>query len=456
MQRQKTYLLDDLPTDVDALDFAPYVETIVDVCRTASTPITIGVFGTWGSGKTSLMRMVKKELPRNFITAWFDAWKYDKEKLLWRAFLSTSLNAIRALLLTKNQPTDELDYLETLLYQSIDVNIENLSGSAEKESFLRNLSKIKIEQVRFLEQYQEKFRQLVEGYVYPNRLVIFVDNLDRCLPEKAVEILESIKVFIGVPNCVFILAFDPNVIARGIELRYKDFGVSSGDYTIDSSRYLENIIQVPFQIPPIERDVVNNFIVGLSAEWPHKECPIVFAEGLGDNPRQIKRTVSTFLLLWNLAGKRADKLQGRVMPIRLAKVVAIQSVYPELFNLIREEPRYLRELEEYYRVENAIEPPPALVPFLSRRGAAAVRRILTLHMPEMQDANFAGLPPDELRLYFTLTRRAESPQPVRDDESMRMVFEPQMVKIPAGKFLMGTTKEQARAVLKENGNNLAT
>jgi formylglycine-generating enzyme required for sulfatase activity len=211
---------------------------------------------------------------------------------------------------------------------------------------------------------------------------------------------------------------------------------------------------------------------GLNADWPDEDCPKIFAGGLGDNPRQIKRTVNTFLMLWKLADKRKEKLHDRVKPIRLAKVVAIQTVYPELYTLLlKDEPRYLRELEEYYRAESSqerrmeksdgvtektaprVEPPPALVPFLSRQGSAAVKRILTIHKPEVKDANFTGLPIDDLKLYFTLTARAEAPQAAPEVEAARLVFEPQMVKIPAGKFLMGSTKEQAQAVLKETNNN---
>jgi pantothenate kinase-related protein Tda10 len=67
----KTFILDDLPTDTDALDFQPYVDTLVDIIQTGSTPLTIGVFGGWGSGKTSLMRMVKKGLleKENYVIA---------------------------------------------------------------------------------------------------------------------------------------------------------------------------------------------------------------------------------------------------------------------------------------------------------------------------------------------------------------------------------------------------
>ena len=274
----------------------------------------------------------------------------------------------------------------------------------------RERTKIHIEQVRFLEQFQDKFRSLIQSFIAPKRLVVFVDDLDRCLPEKAIEVLEAIKLFLDVQDCVFVLGIDQDVIARGIEMKYKDVkdkkdGDGKARFTIEGIKYLEKIIQLPFQIPPVIQDDMGTFVDGLSGEWPHEDCPRVFAEGLGDNPRQIKRTVNTFLMLTKLAKKREKKLKGQVKPIRLAKVVAIQAVLPDLYNLLlKDEPRYLRELEEYYNVESSqerkmekgdvgeqaagdktasrVEPPPALAPFLSQRGIAAVRRILTMkHKP---------------------------------------------------------------------------
>ena len=61
MPSSKTYIVNDQATEIDALDFMPYVETLADIVQTGNTPLTIGVFGTWGSGKTSLMKMVKVE-----------------------------------------------------------------------------------------------------------------------------------------------------------------------------------------------------------------------------------------------------------------------------------------------------------------------------------------------------------------------------------------------------------
>ena len=521
----KTYIVNDQPTETDALDFTPYVETLADIIQTGNTPLTIGVFGTWGSGKTSLMKMVKNQLPNDFTVAWFDAWKYDREESLWRAFLLCVLSALKETAATQGKPVEEFEKMQSLVYRDMEIekvggvtiDLAKLGGVTAKGlaqlslSFIPGLSsltklveelqsgvaknvdeataairrertKIYIEQIQFLEQFQGRFRDLVQEHVKPNRFVVFVDDLDRCLPEKAIQVLEAIKLFLDVQDCIFVLGIDQDVIARGIEMKYKDVkdkpdADGKPHFTIEGIKYLEKIIQLPFQIPPVIQDDMGKFVEGLSDEWSHEDCHKVFAEGLGNNPRQIKRTVNTFLMLSKLAEKRREKLKGQVKPIRLAKVVAIQAVHPDLYNLLlKDEPRYLRELEEYYRAESSqerkmeksdagvqaggekaatrVEPPPALVPFLSQRGIAAVRRILTMqHKPETKDANFAGLRTDELRLYFTLARSAEAPQATPPAaEAARLVFEPQMVRIPAGKFLMGSTKEQAAQAVKDGAD----
>jgi formylglycine-generating enzyme required for sulfatase activity len=528
----KTYIVNDQPTEQDGLDFTPYVETLADIIQTGNTPLTIGVFGTWGSGKTSLMKMVQngipkskyKGLPKDYTIIWFDAWKYDKEETLWRAFLLRILTALKETAASQGQPVEAFEKLQSLLYREMELEkvggvkidlaklggvtakslvqlslsfipgiasltklIEGLQSGVAKDvdeastAIQRERTKVYIEQIQFFEKFQDTFRDLVQEYVNPNRLVVFVDDLDRCLPEKAIQVLEAIKLFLDVQDCVFVLGIDQDVIARGIELKYRDVkDIKNVDgkphFTIEGIKYLEKIIQLPFQIPPVIQDDMGSFVEGLSGEWPHEDCPRVFAEGLGDNPRNIKRTVNTFLMLSKLAEKRKAKLKESVKPIRLAKVVAIQAAHTDLFNLLlKEEPRYLRELEEYYLAESSqerkmekgkegeqvvsekdtarVEPPPALVPFLSQRGIAAVRRILTMkHKSETLDANFAGLPTDELKLYFTLTRSVESPLATPVVEAARLVFEPQMIRIPAGIFLMGSTNEQAAQAIKDGAD----
>jgi hypothetical protein len=104
-------LLSDQPADEDQLNFAPYAQTLAEVIADGSTqtPLTIGVFGSWGSGKTSLMAMIKRRLDAlrregrrsgqevacPHLTVWFNAWLYGQEQALWRALILHVLAEVR-------------------------------------------------------------------------------------------------------------------------------------------------------------------------------------------------------------------------------------------------------------------------------------------------------------------------------------------------------------------------
>ncbi|KAF0106945.1 MAG: hypothetical protein FD146_2055 [Anaerolineaceae bacterium] len=497
-------ILNDLPSENDALEFKPYVNTLADIISTASTPLTIGIFGTWGSGKTSLMKMIKNDLKRKqkFSISWFDAWKYDKEDTLWRAFLLSALSSLRESE-SKDSQAEDLSYLESMLYRSIEIEkaggvtidllklgskvaqgtvqlglsfipgmaalskivdeLQNLGTANVSEGALdairQEQSKVHIEQVRFLEQFQDKFKILVEQHVTipGKRLVVFVDDLDRCLPEKAIEVLEAIKLFVDVPGCIFVLGLDQQVIARGIEIKYKEFrnkddsGKNNLRGPIDGARYLEKIIQLPFQIPPIDRTDMSDFVRGLVSEWPHEECPRVFADTLGDNPRQVKRTVNIFFMLWGLVStkEREEKLHGAIKPIRLAKIVAIQSLFPELYEILRKTPLLLRDLEKHFREEkeNTIinQVDPELELFVSN---STLRNLFSMHPHDFPNANFTSLNPSEIREYFTLTRPLSIPT-INSSSVPHLFFEPEVVQIPVGPFLMGMPYGQSSSLIDQ-------
>lgn len=453
---------------------------------------------------------------RKNLTVWFNAWKYEPREALWRALLLQVLEAVRDAVPEKdNESRQKLDDLAASLYREVDreelggltLNWRKLlkgsfetatqvgislipglallaelqkgaAGEAGKagpgrvmEALQRARATVHKDRVRSIEQFHRDFEALVNKYVKPSgQLVVFVDDLDRCLPEKALEVLEAIKLFLDAPGCIFCLGLDRSVVERGIEVKYKDFVVEDGEgkrrLLVDGANYLEKIIQLPFELPPIEAADMGKFIAGQKVTFPDPRCPDVFAHGLEHNPRKVKRSINTFLFLWKLAPGK--KLEGAITAVRLAKVVVIKHSHSELYRLLEATPRLLRELEEYFRrqpergelaaLRDAAEgkergaeegkgvegPPPALAPYV---GSAALKTLLTMHEVKSQnedDANFALLTPEQLRPYFTLTRTVLVEPPVKEE---RLVL-PDLVRIPAGEFLMGTSDQEIEWLAK--------
>ena len=100
------------------------------------------------------------------------------------------------------------------------------------------------------------------------RLVVFVDDLDRCLPEKSIEILETIKLFLEVEGTVFVLGMDKEVIERGIEARYhalfqRVLSDERIELPIRGDAYLQKIVQIPFYLPPMGEEDIAGYIDAL-------------------------------------------------------------------------------------------------------------------------------------------------------------------------------------------------
>jgi formylglycine-generating enzyme required for sulfatase activity len=508
-------ILDDLPADTDALDFQPYVDALGEILThpNTHTPLTLGIFGSWGSGKTSLMQMLKNKVAGgaeqtatpSHRTVWFNAWKYNHEEALWRALLLALLDDLEQLLkadpppAVKDEPEPEklLDMLREALYRETAwtekgglrpdwsqaltagaglafnlilsgvglglakdavVEAQKAFGKGEpvgqvgkliqafrKEELIHYQA-----QLRSLEQFQRNFHRLVATLLRrpegaPRRLVVFVDDLDRCLPRKALQVLEAIKLFLDVPGCVFVLGLDPEAIEEAVRTRYKA--------EVKAHDYLDKIIQLPFTLPPLEAEPMRAYVQSLAPTLPDPRCAEVFALGLTPNPRQVKRTLNIFLLLSRLVEKR-PALAADIKPVRLAKMVAIQNAHRDLYDLLRlRSTGYLRDLEAFFRAQASGERkegaevkqptlPDALQPF---QGREELKRLLLLCGEE--DACFGSLTPEDIRAYISLTRQA-MPAEAPAVRVARAAFEPEMVVVPAGPFRMGTSDAQIQDMVK--------
>lgn len=407
----------------DNLEFQDFQIALKDIIVGAGTPITIGVFGSWGTGKTSLMRMLANEIQRNSSNrvVWFSAWKYDDEVALWRAFILRVIDALRPRdgdgnILTEEMMVDyqknmvkDLDRLEESLYRTVEwkelgeltldwgkaiTNTTKLAaqlafsfipGAApfvktlEKAqellaegkpaddleqvigAFHRQVKEYRREQLRAVDQFDMEFGRVISNYVLTKggRLVVFVDDLDRCLPEKSIDILEAIKLFLDVPGCVFVLGMDETVIEKGIELRYFKNTANDSAHTIFGEKYLEKMIQVPFRIPTLSPNSVVKFVDDLIDDMDNGNqiplsCRRIIAIGCPNNPRQVKRAVNLLLILSKVVEERhrRGKLSHPISLPLLAKTAIIQTYFPDFYSDWVKFPTLIQQLEKIFELES--------------------------------------------------------------------------------------------------------
>jgi hypothetical protein len=411
----------DRPTRHDQLGFGGYCNALAKVIWAADTPITLGIFGIWGSGKTSLMQMVRDDVQSGkdgafrARTVWSDAWMYGKEDALWRVLLLSTMEALRP-----GAPEDaqqHLDDLQASPYRdvhreeagSLEIDWSGAAKGAIKlglslvpllqtptlgdvitalggndkapknaithlvDTFKRERLKIHRDRVQFLEQCQEQFSVLVDRLLpATSRLVVFIDDLDRCLPEKAIEVLKAIKLFLNAERCVFVVGVERRIIEPSIQVKYQRLGLAEATpvMPITSEVYLEKIIQLPFHLPPLElRNVADFAQTSLMTDFARPGAEVM-ARDIEANPRKIKRGLNTFRLQWTLANERgmvqpADG-SNPIEPDLLAKMVVIQSRWPDLYTDVVEYPNLLANLEDHFdRLHRETESP------LSPEGRAA-------------------------------------------------------------------------------------
>ncbi|MBE9593553.1 MAG: hypothetical protein IMF19_08735, partial [Proteobacteria bacterium] len=288
---------------------------------TSETPITIGVYGAWGSGKTSLMRMTQDILEGNIKTVWFDAWKFDKTYDLRVALIHAILRKMKddkSISPTLKEEVGKLLKRVNWLglgKAALSSFFPLLAISQGKEPLLKNQEKMPGETLELIGDFEEKFEELTKEYVGDEgRMVVFIDDLDRCISEKTIDILEAIKLFLNVPLSVFVIGADKKRIEEGIIEKY---GEKSEGW---AGNYLEKIVQIPFPLLPLRKEVITEqFIQGLNISAEIKKYAPILAE-VGDNPRRIKRLLNSFEVKRILAEKRELEVEENVM----AKLVVIE------------------------------------------------------------------------------------------------------------------------------------
>ena len=322
----------------DLLGVKKYIDGLIDYITICSTPMTIAIQGDWGTGKTSIMNMVKDGIEDKCLYTWFNTWEYSQFNMSDELVISLLKSMVDSLNIKEenNNLNKSLKILANSLKSGTLMALDMAAGgriadTAEKviDGFTNKDQTDYFNSIKVLkEQFQNHINYALEKSG-KDRVIMFVDDLDRLNPEKAIELLEVLKNFLDCDNCVFILAIDYKVVYKGVKLKY--------DNVLDENKgkaFFEKIIQLPFKVPVVEYNLYNYVKhslqeIGYSDDINVNLCVELISNSIGKNPRAIKRLLNSALLLKKIQG---DKLFTKENELILFGILCLQLSYEEVYN----------------------------------------------------------------------------------------------------------------------------
>lgn len=318
----------------DLLEISKYVKGLGKFIRECQTPMSIAIQGDWGTGKTSTLNLLKKNLEADKDTngikcVFFNTWQYSQFNMEDSLYVSFVHNLVK-----QCGGNDEIlrivaGFGKLAFFKAIDWKF----GTNASE-ILDGFEKAKKDQMESVSKLQEDFAELVKKT--GKRLVIFIDDLDRLNPEVAVELLEIIKLFVNVENSIFVLAIDYEVVVKGVRKKYGE------NLSEEKCRnFFDKIIQLPFKMP-VERYNLTELVRKAVQEQTHMtdEGVNIVAEFISDvmgtNPRTFKRLVNAFFLInsVNEIGEEAESKTKEINDVLMFCSLCIQMCLPKLYELM--------------------------------------------------------------------------------------------------------------------------
>lgn len=404
----------DKETEIDYLNFGYMVNLVANIATNRDlSPSTIGLYGDWGSGKSSLMKLVQKKIEEKYPK---DEKKKDTVKTLCIEFngwlfegyedTKTSLcGAILDALADKKRFSKEVtDYAKELI-KKIDVNkilgkgvkygldlflsggigiLTDLSLSSLLSTIKSNAGEVQAKDIEEIlsmlkkndktrteiKNFRNEFKDLLNKSKVEN-VVVFIDELDRCLPDTVLEVFEAMRLFLFVEGMSFVIGADERLIQYSIKSKYKEVPGNNLDI---GKEYLEKVIQYPLYIPQLTRAEVNQYLACLLLKQTlsdekfkeilgivytltpdqdfsmdlisdkasdltenckqemalARQISSVLAPSINGNPRQCKRFLNTLYMRLKLAEARNVILDKNI----LAKLMLAEYFNPEFFKAV--------------------------------------------------------------------------------------------------------------------------
>ena len=352
----QTYsILGDSPVDSarDCLNFGRFVTPFAArlIQSVDNTPFTVGILADWGQGKSTVMRMLRASLEaQGCATAWFEPWKYTGREAVWKGLALTLVREINANDSLRKELRRKKEALTTFALKALWGKLigrewaQDLVDTVKNEPWSPSL----------LHDFEQNFEVLFQ-HIDPEGkgpeakpFVLFVDDLDRCLPESALAVLEALKLVLNRPGLITVMGIAPRELSRAVAAAYaretKDGGGQPDPKWGDN--YMEKVIQMPFPLPVIS-DASLEAYVGVclsdSGIEPGLERDVrwraIIREACGGNLRQVKRFLNHLIAEMDKADANEEGI-GQALDLdarRVAFTLLLGWRFPEFLTLIRKQ-----------------------------------------------------------------------------------------------------------------------
>jgi len=388
----------DNASDIDLLGYEDLIDDVVALALdTSLQPLTIGAFADWGAGKSTLLRLAASSLrDAGALVVEFSPWLVEGYDDVKSCLLGAVVDAVDDAQSFAEESKDWAASLVTSLRRRINwLRLAKLGASAvvpiagvalgALESVLKADDKGESPDPKMASSadvskgFHREFEELVGGLEAVSSVVVLIDDLDRCLPDKVIDTLEAIRLFLAAPGTAFVIAADERVVRDAVRHRYP---MSTAAETNIAKDYLEKLVHVPLRIPPLAAPAAETYCNLLVAHRALEADPFAkvlaaaqrlrrsgdltvacnlgivrdaldgaplpaeaekdfgliaqivgpLTSGLNGNPRQIKRFLNSF----NLRRRTADRRQIDIDQAVLAKLTVLEYVKDARFREIHE------------------------------------------------------------------------------------------------------------------------